>query len=180
MRNVRRSFSVLGRMDRFYREGHSADGASCRCGSWDDMSVVIVCCLPHASYCCVLLGEMYEVYFMQHAPHCFVVDQPGKIVIPSRGQLNGIFLFPYPCSHLATRSRLSFSTHTLNLVLAHGIPPAFGGDIFFFTVHCYRASPDFIRPRNTAYRWPMTLNSSLARRHRDRASSPQSSSSNAC
>ena len=37
-------------MDRFYREGNRADGASFRCGSWDDISVAFVCCFSHGTY----------------------------------------------------------------------------------------------------------------------------------
>ena len=42
-------------MDRVYREGNRADDVSFRCGSWDDMSVVFVCCFSHGTYCCVVL-----------------------------------------------------------------------------------------------------------------------------
>ena len=38
-------------MDRFYREGNNrADGASFRCGIWDDMPVAFVRCFSHGTY----------------------------------------------------------------------------------------------------------------------------------
>ena len=69
------------------------------------------------------------------------VDQPGKVANPIRTQLkreNECFTVPvrareFRLARLVRLSRpssaCSFSTLGLNLVLTHGIPPAFGGGI---------------------------------------------------
>ena len=91
------------------------------------------------------------------------MDQPGKVVNPARGHLNGenIF-FPVPVGAgefgLARRVRpsrpasaFSFSILTLNLVLTYGIPPEFLGGVHLFIGTAIRhwVSPEFIgSPRN--------------------------------
>ena len=75
---------------------------------------------------------MHSQHFQQR------MDQPGMVANPARGQLNReTYFFPCPPSRLriwlcARRVRASrpasahlFSTLKLNLVLMHGIPPAF-------------------------------------------------------
>ena len=96
------------------------------------------------------------------------MDQPGKVANPARGQLNreNMFLCPRAClriwsretgSAVPSRVSLLISMLTLNLVLTHGILPAFRGDVHLlcnYTAIRHRVSSEFIGSRNCV---PMTF-----------------------
>ena len=90
------------------------------------------------------------------------MDQPGKVAIPARGQLNReTGIFPCPRLHLrigchetgsAVPSCVSLliSILRLNLVLLNEIPPDFRGGVysFIYTAIYHRVCPEFIVSRN--------------------------------
>ena len=111
------------------------------------------------------------------------MDQSDKVASPARGQTNREHEhFPVPARAwefgLARRVRpsrpasaCSFSTLRLNLVLTHGIPPAFRGDVHsFIPPTAIRAVPS-LSGNAIAYRWP-----SLPTVRRHTASSPHAGS----
>ena len=76
-----------------------------------------------------------------HACSKNMMNQPGKVANPARGQLNRKFFFPYPRSRLRIWSRetgsavpsrvsLLISILRLNLGLSYGVPPEFRGGVF--------------------------------------------------
>ena len=115
-------------------------------------------------------------------------DQPVKVPIPARGQLNRENGFPVPVRAgefgLARQFRpshpalaCSFSILRLNLVLTYVIPPDFRGGVHLYiqSARRHRVSSEVIGPYAIAYRWRSLP---IVRRHR--ASKPQGSSSNGC
>ena len=71
--------------------------------------------------------------------------QPGKVDNPARGQLNR-----GTGSAVLSRVSLLISILRLNLVLTHGIPPAFSGGVYIYvkTARRHWVSPEFIGSRN--------------------------------
>ena len=91
------------------------------------------------------------------------MDQPGKVANPARGLVNrgkiDISLSPLAPENLASRdsrpaSAHSFSTLRLNLVLAHGTPPAFRGGVHLsIPLTAIGSVQSYIRSRNCVPRW---------------------------
>ena len=113
-------------------------------------------------------------------------DQSGKVANPARGHLKtgkmNSSLSPFAPEYLVSRdgfrpscpaSACSCSILSLNLVLTHGIPPAFRCGIYLFIPPSAIGSVPSLPGHAVAYRW-----CSLPRVRRHRASSPQGSSSN--
>ena len=104
--------------------------------------LLLQCTEPRASRF-VYRQYVYDQHFQPS------MNQPGVVANPARGQLNREKCF-FPCPHSRLRiwsrktgsavpSRVSLrssSTSRLNLVLTHGIPPAFR-----HSVHIYRQPP---------------------------------------
>ena len=114
------------------------------------------------------------------------MDQPGKVANPDRGQLNReneYFPVPVRSSDFGLArvrpscpaSACSFSALRLDLVLTHGIPPAFRGGAHLFIPSTAIGSLPGSSGHAIAYRWR-----SLPRVRRHRTSSSQESSSNGC
>ena len=110
------------------------------------------------------------------------MDQPGKVANRLCGQLDREKYVRAREFGLARQVRLprpasaySFSSLRLNLVLTHGIPPAFRDGVHLFLPPTAIGTVPTLSGYAIAYRWR-----SLPRVRRHRASSPRGSSSNEC
>ena len=108
----------------------------------------------------------------------------STLLLVSRTRKVNIFLSPFAPENLVSldgfgspvqRQPCSFSILRLNVVLTHGILPAFRGGVHLFIPPTAIGSVPGLSGHANAYRWR-----SLPRVRRHRASSPQGSSSNGC